>query len=51
MNSEFEKYFPTSEYKPILRDQATNRYWINENLLNIKIGKANFNIATAKYSG
>jgi hypothetical protein len=47
MNSEFEKYFPTSEYKPILRDQATNRYWINENLLNIKIGKASFNIATA----
>lgn len=47
MNSEFEKYFPTSEYKPILRDQATNRYWINENLLNIKVGDANFNIATA----
>ncbi len=47
MNSEFEKYFPTSEYKPILRDQATNRYWINENLLNIKVGKANFNITTA----
>ncbi|WP_324712660.1 hypothetical protein [Flavobacterium columnare] len=46
MNSEFEKYFPTSEYKPILRDQATNRYWINENLLNIKVGKGNFNIAT-----
>ena len=47
MNSEFEKYFPTSEYKPILRDQETNRYWINENLLNIKVGDANFNIATA----
>lgn len=47
MNSEFEKYFPTSEYKPILRDQATNRYWINENLLNIKLGKVNFNIATS----
>lgn len=47
MNSEFEKYFPTSEYKPILRDQATNRYWINENLLNIKVGKANVNISTA----
>lgn len=46
MNSEFEKYFPSSEYKPILRDQATNRYWINENLLNIKVGKGNFNIAT-----
>lgn len=47
LNSEFEKYFPTTEYKPILRDQATNRYWINENLLNIKVGKSNFNIATS----
>jgi hypothetical protein len=47
MNSEFEKYFPTSEYKPILRDPTTNRYWINENLLSIKVGKVNFNIATA----
>lgn len=45
MNSEFEKYFPSSDYKPILRDQATNRYWINENLLNIKVGKINYNIA------
>lgn len=47
MNSEFEKYFPTSEYKPILQDQTTRRYWINENFLNIKIGAANFNIATS----
>ena len=47
MNSEFEKYFPSSDYKPILRDQATNRYWINENLLKIKIGEADFNIASS----
>lgn len=47
MNSEFEKYFPSSDYKPILRDASTNRYWINENLLNIKVGKTNFNIATS----
>lgn len=47
MNSEFEKYFPSSDYKPILRDAATNRYWINENLLNIKVGKTNFNIAVS----
>ncbi len=45
MNSEFEKFFPTSEYKPILRDLVTKKYWINENLLNIKVGKTNFNIA------
>lgn len=45
MNSEFEKYFPSSDYKPILRDQATNRYWINEHLLNIKVGKSTLNIS------
>jgi hypothetical protein len=47
MNSEFEKFFPNSEFKPILRDQSTNRYWINEHLLNIRIRKTNFNIAKA----
>ena len=45
MNSEFQKFFPTSEYIPILRNLQTKRYWINENLLKIKIGKTNFNIA------
>ncbi|OFY67767.1 MAG: restriction endonuclease [Bacteroidetes bacterium RIFCSPLOWO2_02_FULL_36_8] len=45
MNSEFQKYFPSSEFIPILRNMETNRYWINENLLKIKVGKANFNIA------
>ena len=36
MNSEFQKYFPSSEFIPILRNHETNRYWINENLLKIK---------------
>jgi hypothetical protein len=45
MNAEFEKFFPNSAYKPILRDQITNRYWINEHLLNIKVQANNFNIA------
>lgn len=45
MNSEFKKYFPSSDYTPILRDQATKRYWVNENLLSIKVGKLTFNIA------
>lgn len=45
MNSEFEKYFPSSDYKPILRDQATNRYWINEHLLNVKVDKSTINIS------
>jgi hypothetical protein len=46
MNSEFQKYFPNSEYIPILRNLETNRYWINENLLRITIGKKSYNLAT-----
>jgi len=45
MNSEFQKYFPNSEYIPILRNLETNRYWINENLLKITIGKKSHNLA------
>lgn len=47
MNSEFQKYFPSVEFIPILRNLATNRYWFNENLLKIKVGKANINMASA----
>jgi hypothetical protein len=47
MNSEFQKYFPSSELIPILRNLETNRYWINENLLRINVGKTIFNIARA----
>jgi hypothetical protein len=45
MNSEFQKYFPNSEYIPILRNLETNRYWFNENLLKITIEKQIYNIA------
>lgn len=47
MNSEFQKYFPSSEFIPILRNHETNRYWINENLLGIKVGNSSVNIARA----
>lgn len=47
MNSEFQKFFPSSEFIPILRNLETNRYWINENLLKVKVGKTNFNLAPA----
>lgn len=47
MNQEFRKYFPTSEFIPILRDPETNRYWINENLLKVKINFSEYNIAEA----
>ncbi len=45
MNSEFQKFFPSSEYIPILRNLETNRYWINENLLKISFGKESYNIS------
>ena len=45
MNSEFQKYFPVSEYIPIMRNLETNRYWINENLLKITVGKKVYNLA------
>ncbi|MDR1984556.1 MAG: restriction endonuclease [Prevotellaceae bacterium] len=45
MNSEFQKYFPNSDYIPILRNLETNHYWINENLLKITIGRKTLNIA------
>jgi len=46
MNSEFQKYFPNSEYIPILRNLESNRYWINENLLKITLNKKSYNLAT-----
>ncbi len=45
MNKEFEKFFPTCDYIPIMRDAETNRYWINENLLKFKINRKKINIA------
>ena len=45
MNQEFKKLFPTCEYIPIIRVPATKRYWINENLLKLKTGNKNINIA------
>ena len=45
VNKEFEKYFPASEYTPILRDGLTNQYWINENLLIVSANGKTFNIA------
>lgn len=45
MNSEFQKYFPASENIPILRNLETNRYWINEHLLKVKVGQTTYNLA------
>lgn len=45
LNEEFAKYFPTCEYKPIVRDTTTQRYWFNEHLLLLKFGRKKINIA------
>ncbi len=47
MNAEFQKYFPTKEIIPILRNLETNRYWFNENLIIVSIGNKKINIAEA----
>lgn len=45
LNEEFRKFFPNCDYIPVLRDPSTNRYWINENLINITLNKNHYNIA------
>jgi len=47
LNEEYKKYFPTSEYLPIIRDAETNRYWFNENLLLLTLNEKKINIAIA----
>lgn len=47
MNEEFRKFFPTCEFTPIIRVVATNRYWFNENLINVTANKNTFNISHA----
>ena len=43
MKEDFQGYFPTCEFIPILR--KNNRYWFNENLLKVKINENEHNIA------
>jgi hypothetical protein len=45
LNEEFKKYFPTSRIVPLIRNLETQRYWINERLLRINVGKQSFNLA------
>ena len=45
MNQEFKKHFDICDYFPIIRVVETQRYWINENLLNVTANKQVFNIA------
>jgi hypothetical protein len=41
----FKKFFPSCERTPIVRDLQTQRYWINEELIKIRIGNKTYNIA------
>ena len=47
LNEEFKKFFPTCEFTPIVHDVQTNRYWINHNLLRLKIGKNVFDLSAS----
>ena len=47
LNDEFIKYFPTIKLKPIIRDTENQKYWIEENLLKVKINEKEFNLAKA----
>lgn len=47
-NSEYRKLSPLSEFdRIIIHDQQNSKYWINENLLKINIGKKTYNIVEA----
>ena len=52
LNDEFKKFYPTVGKQPIVRDVATQRYWIQEDLLQVTIRQKNgkdvtYNIAKA----
>ncbi len=47
LNEEFKKFFPTGEFTPIVRDVQTNRYWLNRNLLRLKIGTKDCDLAAS----
>jgi len=47
-NSEYRKLSPLSEFERIIiHDQQNSKYWINENLLKVKIGDITYNITEA----
>ena len=47
LNGEFRKFFPQEQIQPILRVVETKRYWINQKLLRIPIGKKKYDLAEA----
>lgn len=52
LNDEFKKFYPSIDKQPIIRDVEKQRYWIQEDLLQIKVRQKNgndviYNIASA----
>jgi hypothetical protein len=47
LNEEFKKYFSQEPHTPIIRDVDTNRYWLNEHLIKVRVGKKDYNLAVA----
>ena len=47
LNGEFRKFFPQVEAQPVLRVVETRRYWINQKLVMLSLGKKTFDIAEA----
>jgi len=45
LNAEFENLFPTIDMVPISRIAESERYWFNQKLLKVKIGRSEFDIA------
>ena len=45
LNDEFKKFFPECLLEPILRSRGEGKYWINEQLLKIKVGTVSLNVA------
>jgi hypothetical protein len=44
LNQEFAKYFPAVGHQPVMREVETRRYWINENLLKVRVDDTECNI-------
>ena len=43
LNDEFKKFYPVLNKQPIIRNLQTQRYWIQEDLLHVKIRSKNGN--------
>lgn len=47
LNEEFKKYFKTIDAPPILRNPETNRYWINQKLIQITVDGKRIDLSQA----